>query len=1045
MAKEEIAKSGLLPIKFTARGHRALHFDMDENLLVVESPFGDKANLKRLGCSWHPSAPKGWAWYFTVPNLNMLIDKIPFNELDPKIEELAKEELARIDQLDNIRKAALRDDPICLRVPGVKPPEGVSLYNYQKLGIQFGSLVERGFLLGDEMGLGKCLVRDVSINIKGIGNIPLEEVWDKYSKPSTSTIDSEGEWRTLSAIRVLGMSNRKAKFQKAVRIYREKVKRISQIKLQDGSVLKAAMNHALFTDMGWKKIKDIKPKEWVLVNKIIEDDFCDSGISKNQAYFLAWQIAEGHENRNTQLRITQKDKEILEELKILFSSFRLSKNGGQICHRKDGTSHYLQISSKLYRLWMDAEFSDYRWGALSGDKVIPRKIVNAKAEVIKVFLQAYFEAEGCCNKDNIEVSSKSEKIIRSLHYMLRRLGVIGVVSNKTINTPKWGDSLYWKITIGGKYARTFQKQIGFLSTRKNDKLNNLCAKPENTNLGNSVPCKKLLQKLMSLSGLTNRLAGMESSVYVSDKSTYQNPSIDKLKHIIESVRSCLNDGLPDIGRSRWSKRYASIEESLKIQKDEIECVLKQLESMIFEDFVWMQVESIEKEKYNDYVYDLEIDGEHNYTADMVISHNSLQAIGIALWRKKTHGAKKCLVIAPASLKYNWKEEFEFWTNEEFTIVDGTPDKRDQQWNEGNFFTVVNPELIIRDFEDATFLQTAFDMIIVDEIHMFKNWKSKRSKFAKKLKIKDDGLRIGLSGTPIDGRLEDLHSIFEFLIPGLFTSRGKFLDRYAIRNEWNAVVGYLNVEEVRDTIKPFFLRRLKKDVAKQLPEKIFKNIYVELSPDERKIYNAIKDQSHEITEEALAITTVLRARQFCNAPVLVDEYPEFGSKFAACIEALEEIIANGHKVLIFSMFEQMVEKLYVEFENNGWKSLKITGRTSKKDRPAIARRFNEDENIDICVMNEAGSTGLNFQGASYVFHYDDNWSPAIMKQRTDRAHRITTDHTVTVINFICLNTIEDHVRETLKKKDDLSADAIGDDVNDVCAIKTLSGREALKLL
>jgi SNF2 family DNA or RNA helicase len=277
------------------------------------------------------------------------------------------------------------------------------------------------------------------------------------------------------------------------------------------------------------------------------------------------------------------------------------------------------------------------------------------------------------------------------------------------------------------------------------------------------------------------------------------------------------------------------------------------------------------------------------------------------------------------------------------------------------------------------------------------------------------------------------------------TRGKFLDRYAVRNEWNSVVGYVNVDEVRDTIKPFFLRRLKKDVAKQLPEKIFKNVYVELSTEERKIYKAIKDQSHEITEESQAITVVLRARQFCNAPGLVDEYPEFGAKYEACMELLEEIISNGHKVLIFSMFEKMVEMLYVAFEKHGWKCMKITGDTKKKDRPAIARKFNEDPNIDICVMDEAGSTGLNFQEASYVLHYDDNWSPAIMKQRTDRAHRITTDHTVTVVNFICLNTIEDHVRETLKKKDSLSADAIGDDVNDVCAIKTLSGKEAMKLL
>jgi SNF2 family DNA or RNA helicase len=424
---------------------------------------------------------------------------------------------------------------------------------------------------------------------------------------------------------------------------------------------------------------------------------------------------------------------------------------------------------------------------------------------------------------------------------------------------------------------------------------------------------------------------------------------------------------------------------------------------------------------------------------------SVQAIGMALWRKKFNNAKRCLVIAPASLKYNWEEELEFWTNESFTIIDGTPSKREKQWENKDFITVVNPELIVRDFDDVAMLKEAFDIIIVDEIHMLKSWKSKRSKKVKELKTSSDGIRIGLSGTPIDGKLEDLHSIFEFLVPGLFTTRGKFLEKHAIRDEWNSIVGYMNVDEIRETIKPFFLRRLKEEVAKELPEKIFQNVYVNLSPAERKVYNAIKDRSHSITEESEAITAVLRARQFCDAPVLVDEYPEFGSKYESCMEMLEEVIGNGHKVLIFSMFEQMVDRLYVSFEKNGWKSLKVTGKTKKKDRPAIARQFNEDPTIDICVMDEAGSTGLNFQKASYVFHYDDNWSPAIMKQRTDRAHRITTEHTVNVINFVCLDTIEDHVRGILRDKDILSAAAIGDDVDQVSAIKSFSAKEAVKLL
>jgi len=579
LANNQIAKSGLLPIKFDSSGYRSLLYHSGKNLLYVESPFGDKSNLSRLGGIWQRKDPKGWSWYFTLSNLEVLIDNIPFDHIDAKIEEVAIKEQERVNNLETIRRIALKDQPVSLRVPGLKKIEGVSLRNYQKLGVQFSSLVRDGFLLGDEMGLGK----------------------------------------------------------------------------------------------------------------------------------------------------------------------------------------------------------------------------------------------------------------------------------------------------------------------------------------------------------------------------------------------------------------------------------------------------------------------------------SIEAIAIAVSRKMMNNAKKCLVIAPASIKYNWKEEFEFWTNESFTIIDGPANKRDALWENNDFFTVVNPELIVRDFDDAAILKQEFDVIIVDEIHMLKNYKSKRSEYVKKLKLSEGGIKIGLSGTPIDGRLEDLHSIFEFLVPNLFTTRGKFLDKYAIRDQYNSVIGYVNVNEINETIKPFFLRRLKKDVAKELPEKIFKNVYIDLSTEERKIYNAIRNQSHKITEDSEAITAILRARQFCNAPGLVDEYPEFGAKYAACMDLLEEIISSGHKVLVFSMFEQMVDRLYVQFEKNGWKCQKITGKVKKKDRPLIAREFNEDPTIDICVMDEAGSTGLNFQKASYVMHYDDNWSPAIMKQRTDRAHRLTTKHVVTVVNFICRNTIEDHIREVLRDKDALSASAIGDNADDVSAIKTLGAKDILKYL
>jgi len=1045
LANHKVAKSGLLPIKFDAPGHRSLFYHSGKNLLYIESPFADKNNLSRLGGIWSKKDPKGWSWYFTISNLEMLLDEVPFDTIDPKISEVAIKEEKRINKLEIVRRLALKDQNISLRVPGLKKIDGVSLRNYQKLGVQFSSLVQDGFLLGDEMGLGKCATKYSKIFVKKVGAISLEDVWANHSNIKTSKLNKDGEWRSVSSVNVLGSVNGKSTYQKATRIYREKVKSIAKVTLQDGSKNNVGYRHAFFTNENcWKKVKDISAGDWILVNKKINTKLTDK-LDKEFAKFLSWQIAKGYESEGNSVTITHKDSTILKDLQIIFDKTGLSKSSDSEIKTPKEKSSYLYICSKEYKERIRQSFPDYKWGALSRDKIIPEKIVNSSDELIAEFLRNYFEAEGCCNKENIEVSSKSEKIIRSLHLMLRRLGMIGIVSSKTINTPKWGDVTYWKITIGGIYVREFQKKIGFLFLQKNKKLEILYGKEENTNLGNSIPCRHLIKKLVSLSGLTNKLAGMESSVYISSTSASQNPSASKTLHIINSIRNCLNNGLPNIGKSKQSSCYASIENKMKKNRLEIEDVLDQLRSMIYEDFVWMRVDSIENIEYNDYVYDLEIDGEHNYTIDMSLGHNSVQAIAISMARKTMNGASRCLVIAPASIKYNWKEEFEFWTNESFTIIDGPPNKRDVLWDNDDFFTVVNPELIVRDFNDAPILKKEFDVIVVDEIHMLKNYKSKRSEYVKKLRLAQGGIKIGLSGTPIDGRLEDLHSIFEFLVPNLFMTRGKFLDRYAIRDQYNSVVGYVNVNEINKTIKPFFLRRLKKDVAKELPEKIFKNVYIDLSTEERKIYNAIRNQSHKITEDSEAITAILRARQFCNAPGLVDEYPEFGAKYAACIDLLEEIIGSGHKVLVFSMFEQMVDKLYVQFEKNGWKCLKITGKVKKKDRPLIAKEFNEDPTIDICIMDEAGSTGLNFQEASYVMHYDDNWSPAIMKQRTDRAHRLTTKHVVTVVNFICRNTIEDHIREVLNDKDAISASAIGDNAEDVSAIKTLGAKDILKYL
>lgn len=426
---------------------------------------------------------------------------------------------------------------------------------------------------------------------------------------------------------------------------------------------------------------------------------------------------------------------------------------------------------------------------------------------------------------------------------------------------------------------------------------------------------------------------------------------------------------------------------------------------------------------------------------------TLCTIAVALWRKAYCGAKRCLVIVPASVKFNWRDELKIWSDEPFTIIHGPPKKRALQWKEKTFFKVVNTELVVQDRPGTPELNEPWDLIIFDEVHAIKRWSSKRSMATKELKLAPNGLKIGLSGTPIDGHLEDLQSVFEFLIPGLLPNAKTFRWRYTVKDEYGGTAGYKNVEELNDVISPFFIRRLKKYVAKDLPEKIFKAIYVDLSGEEEDLYKDLVQQRHHITCDAEAMTVVLRARQFCDSPSLLDMQPVVGAKLKKALELLDELISSGQKILLFTMFEKMVRILKQCCDERGWKYSTITGETPMIERADIARRFNEDTSVDICVMDEAGSTGLNFQAATYVIHYDDNWSPAIMKQRTDRAHRITTTHPVTVINLVCSDTIEEkRVRLVISEKDQISAAALGDDFQDVAALgPTLTSRELLKLL
>ena len=479
-------------------------------------------------------------------------------------------------------------------------------------------------------------------------------------------------------------------------------------------------------------------------------------------------------------------------------------------------------------------------------------------------------------------------------------------------------------------------------------------------------------------------------------------------------------------------------------------------------------------------------------ADEMGLGKTIQAICTALYMKHKGLVNQALIVVPPSLKYNWALEIEKWTKEKYVIIDGSPDERVAQWvRDDVFFIVVNYELLLEDLfggreyrekENETpkeresrearmrkskgraarltgVRERLWDFVAVDECHALKNASSKRTRNVRMLRSK---FRMALTGTPMDGRLEELHSVMEFVCPGLLGSKTRFMQRHAETDFWGKVIKYKRIAEVRNKIAPYFIRRLKKDVLNDLPDKVYSNRIVELTPAEEKVYLQLAENGHEATEDATAMVCVIRCKQFCNSPHLLADALEKGdtdvspkvikqlrklkqSKLDSLREILQEVIVeNGHKVLIFSQYAEMVKVLMEIFDEMDLSYLCIWGATPKKDRADYQEKFNTDKSIDIMVGTEAMSTGLNFTSADYVINFDDNWAPAYMAQREDRAHRIGQRNVVTVINFICRGTIEERIRTVLYQKSKISAQALGDDLEEF-VLKRLGPQELAKLL
>ena len=444
------------------------------------------------------------------------------------------------------------------------------------------------------------------------------------------------------------------------------------------------------------------------------------------------------------------------------------------------------------------------------------------------------------------------------------------------------------------------------------------------------------------------------------------------------------------------------------------------------------------------------------TEHCIVTHNTIQGLGIAKERMNRGEVRNCLIVCPASLKYNWRDEISKFLNMDALVIGHkckNAQDREKQWIATGYpFKIVNYETVARDLycepkkndnriSCAKAVLNSFDMVVFDEIHMLKHHSSQRTLACRQFNAK---YKVGLTGTPLDGRLEEIHSIFQILKPGLFVSKQKFMERYAEYDYFGAVKGYHHIKEVSDKIAPYYLRRLKEEVLKDLPPKIHKDMMVELSPKNMKAYKDLVKKKNEITENASAMELVMRARQFLDFPEILGLHNS-SDKYAVFKELLDELVKeNNHKVIIFSQYTNTLHWLMKNLESEYKNILVIDGSVDPEERQEICKKFNSDKKYRILIGSNAMSTGLNLQAADDVINYTADFSPAIMKQREDRAYRCGVTHTVTVYDFVCMDTVDERVRNILTRKQTVNNALLGENV-DSFEVGDMSAMEILSCL
>ncbi|HUE01995.1 MAG TPA: DEAD/DEAH box helicase [Bryobacteraceae bacterium] len=407
---------------------------------------------------------------------------------------------------------------------------------------------------------------------------------------------------------------------------------------------------------------------------------------------------------------------------------------------------------------------------------------------------------------------------------------------------------------------------------------------------------------------------------------------------------------------------------------------------------------------------------------------TVQALAATEILRRRRGIQRVLVVAPASVKYQWKTEIEKFSGLSAQVIEGLLPRRRAMYASPQFFNLSSYELILKDVRYMH--ELAPDLIILDEAQRIRNWTTATARTIKQLKSR---YAFVLTGTPLENKLEELFSVVEFIDGRRLGPAFRFLHEHRTEDEHGKLIGYRGLDKIHDQLAPILLRRTRQEVLKDLPKRTDQILHVPLTPQQAEPYWEQNDilaalmrkwerqgWLSEIDQKRI-LCCLQNMRMLCNSTFLFDKQTNYSPKLAEFREIVRELaMEEGRKVVVFSEYERMTHLAGQELEKLGIGFVSLHGSVPSRNRGALMEKFRRDSGCRVFLSTDAGGVGLNLQAASAVVNFEPPWNPARLEQRIGRVHRLGQAHPVHVVHLLTKDSIEERVWETLKLKKSLFA-------------------------